>query len=31
VDMFDLASKKVVATVALPAQPTGISILRLNH
>lgn len=31
VDMFDLATKKVVATVALPAQPTGITILRQAH
>ncbi len=31
VDMFDLASRKVVATVALPAQPTGITILRQTH
>lgn len=28
VDMFDLASKKVVATYPLPAQPTGVAILR---
>ncbi len=31
VDMFDLAARKVVATVALPAQPTGITILRQTH
>lgn len=31
VDMFDLATKQVVATVAVPAQPTGITILRLGH
>lgn len=28
VDMFDLASRKVVATLPVPAQPTGIAILR---
>jgi YVTN family beta-propeller protein len=31
VDMFDIAARKVVATVPIPAQPTGISILRLTH
>jgi YVTN family beta-propeller protein len=31
VDMFDIAARKVVATVALPAQPTGIAIRRLSH
>ncbi len=31
VDMFDLATKRVVATVAVPAQPTGVTILRLGH
>lgn len=30
VDMFDIAARKVVATVPLPAQPTGIAILRLR-
>lgn len=30
VDMFDIAARKVVATVALPAQPTGIAIRRLT-
>jgi DNA-binding beta-propeller fold protein YncE len=29
VDMFDLNSRKVVATLPVPAQPTGIAILRL--
>jgi DNA-binding beta-propeller fold protein YncE len=28
VDMFDLAARKVVATLPVPAQPTGITILR---
>lgn len=28
VDMIDLATRKVVATVPIPAQPTGIAILR---
>lgn len=28
VDMFDLATKKTVATYPLPAQPTGVAILR---
>jgi YVTN family beta-propeller protein len=28
VDMIDLASRTVVATVAVPAQPTGISLWR---
>jgi DNA-binding beta-propeller fold protein YncE len=28
VDMFDLTSRKVVATLPVPAQPTGIAILR---
>jgi hypothetical protein len=26
--MFDLAAKKTVATVPIPAQPTGVAILR---
>ncbi len=30
VDMFDIAARKVVATVPVPAQPTGITILRLR-
>jgi DNA-binding beta-propeller fold protein YncE len=29
VDMFDLTSRQVVATLAVPAQPTGIAILRI--
>ncbi len=29
VDMFDLTTRKTVATVPVPAQPTGIAILRL--
>jgi DNA-binding beta-propeller fold protein YncE len=29
VDMFDLDARKVVATLPVPAQPTGITILRL--
>lgn len=28
VDMFDIAARKVVATLPVPAQPTGITILR---
>lgn len=28
IDMFDIAARKVVATVAVPAQPTGIAIWR---
>ena len=28
IDVFDLASRKVVSTVPVPAQPTGVSILR---
>ena len=28
IDMFDLSTKKTVATVPIPAQPTGIAILR---
>jgi DNA-binding beta-propeller fold protein YncE len=28
VDVIDLASKKLVATVAVPGQPTGITLLR---
>jgi DNA-binding beta-propeller fold protein YncE len=28
IDMFDLTTKKTVATVPIPAQPTGIAILR---
>jgi DNA-binding beta-propeller fold protein YncE len=28
IDMFDLAAKKTVATVPIPAQPTGVAILR---
>jgi DNA-binding beta-propeller fold protein YncE len=28
IDMFDLATKKTVATVPIPAQPTGVAILR---
>ncbi len=31
VDMFDLATRKVVATLPVPAQPTGIAILKLSH
>jgi DNA-binding beta-propeller fold protein YncE len=31
VDMFDLASRKTVATLPVPAQPTGIAILRLGQ
>lgn len=31
VDMFDLTTRKVVATLPVPAQPTGIAILRVNH
>jgi YVTN family beta-propeller protein len=31
VDMFDIAARKVVATVPVPAQPTGISILRMTR
>ncbi len=31
VDMFDIAARKVVATVPIPAQPTGISILRITR
>src|SRR4051812_3486822 len=30
VDVIDLAAKKVVASVSVPAQPTGITILRLS-
>ena len=30
VDMFDLSARKVVATIAVPAQPTGIAIRRLK-
>ncbi len=30
VDMFDLAARRVVASVPVPAQPTGIAILRLG-
>lgn len=30
VDMFDLATKKTVATYPLPAQPTGVGILRMK-
>jgi DNA-binding beta-propeller fold protein YncE len=30
VDMFDLTSRKVVATLPVPAQPTGIAILRVH-
>lgn len=29
VDMFDLSTRKTVATVPVPAQPTGIAILRI--
>ena len=28
VDMIDLATKQIVATIAVPAQPTGITVLR---
>jgi DNA-binding beta-propeller fold protein YncE len=28
IDMFDLSTKKTVATVPIPAQPTGVAILR---
>jgi DNA-binding beta-propeller fold protein YncE len=31
VDMFDLGTRKVVATLPVPAQPTGIAILKLNR
>jgi len=31
VDMFDLSARKVVATLPVPAQPTGIAILRPGH
>ena len=31
VDMFDLTTRKTVATVPVPAQPTGIAILRVGH
>jgi DNA-binding beta-propeller fold protein YncE len=30
IDMFDLTSRKVVATLPVPAQPTGIAILRVH-
>ena len=28
IDVFDLATRKVVSTIPVPAQPTGVSILR---
>jgi YVTN family beta-propeller protein len=28
VDMIDLATKKIVATLAVPGQPTGLTVLR---
>jgi DNA-binding beta-propeller fold protein YncE len=30
VDMFDLTSRQVVATIPIPAQPTGITVLRTH-
>jgi DNA-binding beta-propeller fold protein YncE len=31
VDMYDLSQRRTVATIAVPAQPTGIAILRAGH
>lgn len=31
VDMFDLTTRKTVATIPVPAQPTGVAILRVAH
>jgi DNA-binding beta-propeller fold protein YncE len=31
VDMFDLTAKRIVATVPVPAQPTGVAVLKVGR